>query len=283
MVNLVVEEVASNSIPLSVVRPDAPFGIVVRAPAPEVLLQAGGYPVFTEIATEGVNGYCGPVGFASIEAPAGVSFQAPAVTSGQAARVELSAAPGAPGQSGASMVLRASAPKVPGGDVALRISVLPSQGYISLRVYSGGYKSSSPLARFDWDGRTVHSTTGAGSGRGINAMVVDSATGVFSAVRTFDTWGDKTASEKLVDFVSALPDGALVLFAVADDGTLKLTPQARTAVGTMFGSRYIGWLGYQQSWALIGRKGYYPFAEQASSAWVVLANTTLRFPLPPRN
>jgi hypothetical protein len=73
-----------------------------------------------------------------------------------------------------------------------------------------------------------------------------------------------------------------VLLAVADDGTLKLTREAHNAIGTMFQSRYIGWRGYQQSWALIGRKGYFPFAEQTSSTWMVLLYTTLRFPLPPR-
>jgi uncharacterized protein (TIGR03437 family) len=282
MVHLVVEDVVGNSIPLSVVRPEDPFGIAVRAPAPEVLLQAGGHPVVTELETEGVNGYCGPVELASIEAPAGVSFKASAVTSGQTVRVELSAAPDAPRRDGAPMVLRASAPDVTGADAALRVTVLPSRGDISLQAYSGGYKSSYPLARFDWEGRPVYSTTGAGSGRGINVMVVDPATADFSAVRAFDTWGDEIASQKLVEYVSALPDGALVLFAVADDGALNLTREARNAIGTMFQSRYIGWLGYQQSWALIGRKGFPPFAEQASSDWMVLAYTILRFPLPPR-
>jgi hypothetical protein len=279
--HLVVEDVFSNSIPLGVVRSDAPFGIAVRVPAPEVLLQAGGYAVSTELETEGINGYCGPVEFASIEAPAGVSFKAPAVTSGQAARVELSAAPDAPAQNGVPMVLRASAPDIPGADVALRVTVLPNRGDIWVTAFSGGYKSSYPLARFDWGGRPIYSTTGAGSGRGINVMVVDPATGIFSAVRAFDTWGDATASERLVEYVSALPDGTLVLFAVADDGALKLTREARIAIGTMFRSQYIGWLGYQQSWALIGRKGYFPYAEQTSSAWMVLVYTTLRFPLPP--
>jgi hypothetical protein len=193
--------------------------------------------------------------------------------------LELRAAPDAPARNGAPMVLRAAAPDVTGADAALRVTVLPSRGDIWLRAFSGGYRSSYPLARFDWDGRPVHSTTGAGSGRGINVMAVDPATGVFSAVRTFDTWGDATASEKLVEYLTALPDGALVLFAVADDGALKLTPRARIAILTMFQSRYIGWLGYQQSWALIGRKGSAPFAEQTSSDWVVLAYTNLRFPL----
>jgi hypothetical protein len=281
-VHLVVEDVFSNSIPLSVVRSDAPYGIAVRAPAPEVLLQTGGHPAVTELETEGVNGYCGPVDLASIEAPAGVSFTAPAVTSGQALRVALSAAPDAPARNGAPMLLRASAPEVAGADAALRVTVLPSRGDIWLRAFSGGFQSSFPLARFDWDGRPVYSTTGAGSGRGINVMVVDPATGVFSAVRAFDTWNDATASENLVGYLAGLPDGALVLFAIADDGTLKLTPQARNAIVTMFRSRYIGWLGYQQSWALIGRKGHAPFAEQASSAWMALAYTIQRFPLPPR-
>jgi uncharacterized protein (TIGR03437 family) len=280
-VQLAVEDVFGNSIPLSVARSNDPFGIAVRGPALEVLLQAGGPPVVTELKTEGVNGYCGPVELASVEAPAGVSFTAPVVTSGQSVRVALSAAPDAPGRKGAPMLLRASAPDVTGADAALRVTVLPSRGDIWLLAYSGGYKSSYPLARFDWDGRPVYSTTGAGSGRGINVMVVDPATGVFSPVRAFDTWGDTTASERLVDYLSALPRGVLVLLAVADDGTLKLTPRARIAIGTMFQSRYIGWLGYQQSWTLIGRKGSAPFAEQSSSDWIALAYTIQRFPLPP--
>ena len=279
--HLVIEDVISNSIPLGVVRSDAPFGIAVRAPAPEVLLQAGGHPVVTQIETEGVNGYCGPVELASIEAPAGVSFTAPAVTSGQTVRVELSAAPDAPARNGAPMLLRASAPNVTGSDAALRVTVLPNRGDLWLLAYSGGYKSSYPLARFDWDGRPVYSTTGAAFGRGINVMVVDPSTGIFSAVRAFDTWGDASASDKLVDYLSALPHGVLVLIAVADDGTLKLTQRARIAIGTMFQSRYIAWLGYQQSWALIGRKGIAPFAEQSSNDWIALAYTIQRFPLPP--
>jgi hypothetical protein len=68
----------------------------------------------------------------------------------------------------------------------------------------------------------------------------------------------------------------------SNDGTLKLTREAHSTIGTIFQSRYIGWLGYQQSWALIGRKGFPPFAEQTSSAWMVLAYTILRFPLPSR-
>ena len=281
--HLVVKDVFTNSIPLGVVRSDAPYGIAVRAPAPEVVLQAGGQPVVAELETEGVNGYCGPVEIASIQAPAGVSLTAPAVTSGQAVPVELSAAPDAPGQNGAPLLLRASAPDVTGADAALRVTVLPSRGDIWLRAFSGGYKSSYPLARFDWDGRPVHSTAGAGASRGIHVMVVDPATGIFSAVRTFDTYGDKTASENLIQYLSALPDGALVLFAIADDGTLELTREARNAIGAMFQSRYIGWLGYQQSWALIGRKGYAAFAEQTSIDWMALVYTSLRFPLPPRH
>jgi hypothetical protein len=197
--------------------------------------------------------------------------------------VELSAAPDAPGQNGAPLLLRASAPDVTGADAALRVTVLPSRGDIWLRAFSGGYKSSYPLARFDWDGRTVHSTAGAGAGasRGIHVMVVDPATGIFSTARTFDTYGDKTASENLIQYLSALPDGALVLFAIADDGTLELTREARNAIGTMFQSRYIGWLGYQQSWALIGRKGYAALAEQTSIDWMALVYTSLRLPLPP--
>jgi len=112
-------------------------------------------------------------------------------------------------------------------------------------------------------------------------MAVNAGTGVFSPVQSFDTWGDDSASSRLVEYLRGLPAGTVVLAAVADDGSLRLSQQAREAIAAMFGSRFIGKLAYQQSWAMLSRKGAAaPIAEGASSTSQVALERTLTFPMP---
>jgi uncharacterized protein (TIGR03437 family) len=266
--------------PLSVVKAEDRYAISLAAPLSEVVLQAGGPAKTVEIAAEGRNGYCGPVLLALAAAPAGVEFRAPVGSAGSTIPVELRASESAAAQSGATVQLAGGAPGVVGGVTALKVTVLSGIGDQRVRVVSGGYKSS-PLARFDWNGRTIYSTTGGGSGRGINVLTVDPATGVFSTVRSFDTWGEEAASSSLVAFINALPAGTLAFFAVADDGALRLTTQARAVIASAFGSRSIEALGYQESWAMVGRKGAAePIAEGRAAATQVVLERTLRFPMP---
>jgi hypothetical protein len=78
-----------------------------------------------------------------------------------------------------------------------------------------------------------------------------------------------------------LQAGAVVFAAVADDGALHLSHQARDAIAGMFGSRAIQELAYQQSWAMIARKGASaPIAEGASTVSQVALERTLTFPRP---
>jgi len=259
------EGIAGKPYPLPVADVSDRFGIALDAPSGEVLLQAGGPPRAVQVGVDGVNGYCGPVLFQAPGLPPGVSLQAQVAFTGQPATLDLRAAKdAAPAQSG-SFVLIGHAPGASAGSATVRFSILPSRGDITVRVVSGGYRSSQPLARFDWNGRTLFAATGGGPGRGINVMAVDPASGVFSAVRSFDTWGDETAAAALVLYLSGLADGTIVLFAVADEGSYQLTAEAREAIAAMFVSAFIRGLEYQQSWALIGRKGApAPIAEGAS-------------------
>jgi uncharacterized protein (TIGR03437 family) len=273
-----VEEASSNLYPISVARAEDRFGVLLRVPPSELVLQAGGPGGVVEVEAEGVNGYCGPVLFSTGESPYGISFRAPVAFTGQTTPLEVTAAPNAWPQTGAAMVLYGYAAGAQSGAATLRVTILPSRGDLKVRVVSGGYKSS-PLARFDWNGRVIYSTAGGGPGRGINVLVVDPVTGVFSPVASFDTWGDVTASQRLVGHLSGLPPGAVVLFAVADDGSLLLTSTARDAIASMFGSRLITALSYQQSWAMIGRKGASPIAEGASATSQVVFERVLTFPL----
>jgi len=114
-------------------------------------------------------------------------------------------------------------------------------------------------------------------------LSVDPATGVYSAARSFDTWGDEAASAALIAYLAGLPDGAIVLFAVADDGSYSLTTSAREGIAALFGSRFIGTLDYQQSWAMIGRKNRAaPIAEAVSGESQVVLAEVLRLPEPSR-
>ena len=275
---LTVDDVTTR-YPLSVAGPEDRFGIALAAPSTEVVLQAGGEGKVVEVRVEGRNGYCGPV-LLSADGPAGVAFRAPVGFTGQNLPVEIRAAASALPQTGTTVVLQGFAPGATGGSATARVTVLAGTGDIHVRVISGGFRAL-PLARFDWNGRTLFSTTGGGAGRGINVMAVDGATGVFAPVRSFDTWGDQTASARLAEFLGALPSGTLVMFSVADDGSLLLSAQVRAAIAAQFGSRSIQSLTYQQSWAMISSKGAAaPIAEGLSSESQVTLERVLTFPMP---
>ena len=86
---------------------------------------------------------------------------------------------------------------------------------------------------------------------------------------------------RLIAYLSALPDGTIALFAIADDGSYQLSADARAAVATMFGSRFIGSLAYQDSWAMIGRKGSpAPISEHLSTDSQVILDKVLTLPAP---
>jgi uncharacterized protein (TIGR03437 family) len=272
--------VASNAYPLSIAgEADVP-GIELGVGAGEIVLQAGGPPQSVSVRVEGRNGYCGPVLFRSPDLPEGIVLRSPVAFTGHAASLELRALEGARPTEAGSLTLLGTAPGAATGSAQLRLAVLPSRGGIRVRVVSGGYKAGS-LAQFEWAGRTLFSTTGGGPGRGINVLAVEAATGVFSQVRTFDTWGDPGAAARLKAYLNELPTGTIALFAIADEGTYRLDSATKAAIQTLFGSRLIGALGYQDSWAMIGRKGAgSPLAEVAASDQRVTIERVLTFPAP---
>jgi len=270
---------ASNLYPLGLVGPGDRPTIALRTSAPEIVLQAGGEPRTALVEVEGINGFCGAVLFQALQTADGLSFQIPAAFPGQTVPLALRAAPGTPALQEGAFVLAGYS----GGATArltLRVTVLPNQGDVPVRVFSGGFKAGA-LARFDWNGRTLFSTSGGGPGRGLNVLSVNPATGVFSAVRSLDTWGDEQASAALLEHLGRLPLGTIVLMAVADEATYRLTEEARTGIAGWFGSQFIRTLGYQHSWALIGRKGASkPLAEAASPDRQILLERVLTLPQP---
>jgi hypothetical protein len=226
----------------------------------------------------GGNNFCGAVLFNSPNLPDGISYSIPFSFVGQKVPLVISAAPYArllqnatfvlDGYGGASM-----------GELDFGLTILPAQGDIPVRIVSGGYAAKS-LAEFDWNGRALYFTTGGGPGRGINVLAVAPDTGLLSAVRNFDTWGDENASAALTAYLAGLPAGTLAMFAVADEATYHLSSDARSDIASWFGSQLIAQLGYQQSWALIGRKGKAPIAEGTSATSQVTLDRVLTFPMP---
>lgn len=271
--------VRSNLYRLDVAGPDERVAVALRASQPEVVVQAGGEPRTVSVEVEGVNGFCGAVFFQAPGRPAGITFEIPVAFPGQAVPLVVRAARGTPALHHQDFVLTGYSGGA-SGSLTLRLTVLPDQGDIPVRVVSGGFQAGS-LARFDWNHRTLYSTTGGGPGRGLNVMSVHPASGVFSPVRSFDTWRDEQASAALVAYLASLPEGTIVLMAVADEASYRLSEAARAAIASWFGSQHIQTLGYQHSWALIGRKGgLKPAGEGTAADRQVLLERVLTLPQP---
>jgi len=269
---------SSNVYPMSVVRITDPFGIRLTSPQTEITLQPGGPVAKLQIRMDGRNGYCGPVLLAGESLPPGVRFRVPVSFTGGTANVEVWADAASAPVNNAKVSFYGYANGVTGDRVSFRLTLLASRGIIPIRIISGGYKSK-PIARFEWNGYTLYSVTGGGPGRGINVMSVNPVTGVYSPVRNFDTWGDASASEQLINYLSDLPSGTIVLFAVADEASYRLSDAAREMLVHTFGSRAIRELGYQQSWAMVARKGFSaPLAEGISTDTQVVLDFVLKIP-----
>jgi hypothetical protein len=270
---------AAAEIRVRVEAPSARYGIRAQSSTSEIVVQAGGPPVLLPVQVDGLGGYCGPVAVAAKGLPPGVSAETTSGWTGSLLGVPIQAAAQAAAQKSTPFVVWAQGDGAVPFELPARITVLPSQGLIPVWAHSSGFRSGYPRAQFRWNGEVIFDTSGGGPGRGINVLAADPATGVFTAVRSFDTWGDENASAELVSYLHSLPDGTLVLFAVADEASRLLSPDARATISRLFFSRYIWLLDYQQSWALIGRKGFWPFAENWSAGPGVAAFTNVYFPM----
>jgi hypothetical protein len=103
---------------------------------------------------------------------------------------------------------------------------------ITFRATSRGFNAQefafqNGVARFFKDGVLFYEKTGGGGGgRGFNIAAIDANTGeVMQPVRNFDTWGTRTsgtAMNEMIAYLNGLPNGTLVMIAVADDAGLNI-------------------------------------------------------------
>jgi hypothetical protein len=124
---------------------------------------------------------------------------------------------------------------------------------ITLRATSGEDGGETSMSR---DGTVF--LAGAGYGgccRGLNIAVMDQHTGVTQSLKNFDTWGDYSADDKLIDFIGTIPAGSIVIMTAADEASNQLSSLTRDVIRRDLGSQLIGGIQYWDSWAMITTKG----------------------------
>lgn len=272
----------SNSHPIRVLgQQDAPGLALAPLPADEIVVQEGGPAQTVHLKLEGRNGFCSLVRFVVSGLPPGVKASIPVGLPGQRIPLTVWAEPGAARAQGAEVTVAAVSTLPQSPTRALRVTVLPGSGDIRLRVVSGGWLSGTPQASFVLEDRVLHRAHGGGPGRGFNFVTIHPQSGTVGPVRHFDTWASDEAVTAMESFLRGLPQGLLVLGAIADDGVLNISDQTRAILRESLGASQIDSVQYQWSWAIIARVGAErPMAEGATRDQAVTLDRTLSFPLP---
>ena len=273
--------VASNPHLLRVIDEGQPPGFSISGPEPNTLVVQQGGPsrtAFVEI--EGFNSFCDLVRFQISGLPTGVRASIPVGVPGESLPLTLSADPGAPRIENVPVSLTALTVLPEIVTRSFLLTVLPSLSDVRFRVVSGGYKSAASVAAFEVDGTLAYEVHGGGPGRGFNFLTVDPRTGLLGTVRNFDTWAREEDVTAMEVYLRSLPDGTVVIGAIADEGAFFLTDQARATIQETLGSYFIDLLDYQFSWAIITRKAApAPIAEGLGPAEIVVLDEVLTFPM----
>jgi hypothetical protein len=150
--------------------------------------------------------------------------------------------------------------------------------------------SGLPGATFQENGQTLFSAGGgAGGGRGINLVALDPHTGALLLARNYDTWSDHTRFGDVARDVAAVPNGAIVMVTVGDEGGFIdynnglpwQDPYVELGYQTLaaLGSQQIRQVPYRGGWAMIAVKGQGALAESRSSMEFAPANVQAQVPL----
>ena len=279
--SLVQKGIRSNRHPLRITgEGDRPgFLITIGEPA-SVLLQPGGPAQVVSVLLNGVNGFCDLIRFDLQGVRAGVRPHIPVGVPGQTLSLSFQAAVDAAAREHiVSLTGFSVIPETVTRNLAVR--VLSSQGAIDFRVISGGFVSSAPVASFEMAGELPYRVLGGGVGRGFNLLEIDPKSGVLGPVRVFDTWASDEDVAAMETYLRSLPEGQVVLGAIADEGSAKITAEARRVLREVLRSGLIDHLRFRYSWAIISRVGAsQTIAEGLRPNGLVVLNETLIFPMP---
>ena len=278
---LVQDGVSSNPHRLRIIDGDQEPGFSISGPTPNtVVVQEGGPSQTAFVQIEGFNSFCDLVRFQISGLPTGVSASIPVGVPGELLPLTVSADPGTPRIENVLISLTALTVLPETVTREFAVTVLPSLSDVRFRVVSGGYKSMAPVASFEVDGTLIYEVQGGGPGRGFNFLTVNPQSGLLGPVRNFDTWAREEDVTAMEVYLQSLPDGTVVIGAIADEGAFLLTDQARATVRETLGSYFIELLDYQFSWAIITRKAApAPIAEGLGPAGIVVLDELLTFPM----
>lgn len=90
--------------------------------------------------------------------------------------------------------------------------------------------------------------------RGINVAVLAGQNHEAIFVKTYDTFGSEKASEQLAADLATVPLGSVIVAAVRDEASSKLTQSVKDFFSNM-GSKEINQLQYRDGWLFLGIKG----------------------------
>ncbi|XP_061485447.1 protein FAM3B isoform X2 [Rhineura floridana] len=125
-------------------------------------------------------------------------------------------------------------------------------GSYAYRILSGG--GLKTFAKICFEDQLLISQENKNAGRGINIAIVDYNTGKLVDAKYFDMW-EGEFSGPMTNFIRNAPQRSLLLMVTHDDGSTKLTEDAKKAIADL-GSKEIRNLRFRSSWAFIAAKGF---------------------------
>ncbi len=172
----------------------------------------------------------------------------------------------------------------------------PASSTVTFKAVSRGaaaeeYAFQYGVAKFYKSFTLLYSRTGgAGGGRGFNVAAVSTITGdLLQPVQHFDTYASGPDMTAMINLVNSLPNGTLVMLAVADEAGLNTiaagscTPRSYVEPAFQMletlGSRQIRNYCYRDSWAMVAVKGEgQARQEQLGKGVEATAQTTVTLP-----
>lgn len=114
--------------------------------------------------------------------------------------------------------------------------------------------------------------------RGYNVVSIDPVSGLVTTAR-FDVLGWGTMADSFVDFLASQPEGNVLAIAVADEGSMNLSPAALAACRAL-GAHHLDGLQFRQPWAFITIKGRPELLLQEATSATDRASATAVIELP---
>merc|ERR1712167_36091 len=132
--------------------------------------------------------------------------------------------------------------------VQRRRTVQKVQGGSKIQALSQGYKHGN-VARILINDKDVIK-----GGRGFNLVVLAGKDHEVIHAKTYDTYGNGGAADAMAKLIGSVPMGSVIIAAVRDEGSRRLSQSAKDAFKQM-GAKEIDKLGFREGYIFMGVKG----------------------------